>query len=79
LSCQYAAIAQLLDGLLEHGSGHYEVADIDSASAALGARGVVFETEPHVVHRAEDSDLWIGSFRDSEGNLLAIMREVPRG
>ena len=25
-----------------------------------------------------DYDLWLADFRDSEGNLLALMSEVPR-
>lgn len=57
---------------------YYGVADIGAARDALVRRGVQFESEPHVVHRAADHDLWIGFFRDSEGNLLGIMSEVPR-
>jgi methylmalonyl-CoA/ethylmalonyl-CoA epimerase len=57
---------------------YYGVADIAQARDALVERGVTFESEPHIVHRAADYDLWIGSFRDSEGNPVAIMSEVPR-
>jgi methylmalonyl-CoA/ethylmalonyl-CoA epimerase len=57
---------------------YYGVDDIAQARAALVERGVTFESEPHVVHRAADYDLCIGSFRDSEGNPVAIMSEVPR-
>lgn len=56
---------------------YYGVADIGQARDALVERGVAFESEPHVVHRAPDHDLWIGFFRDSEGNPVAIMSEVP--
>lgn len=57
---------------------YYAVDDIQVARDALVERGVTFESEPHVVHRAVDHDLWIGFFRDGEGNLLGIMSEVAR-
>lgn len=55
---------------------YYGVDDIGAAHEALVARGVTFESEPHVVHRTDSMELWIGFFRDSEGNLLGIMSEV---
>lgn len=58
---------------------YYAVEDIGAARDELVRRGVRFESEPHVVHRAADHDLWIGFFRDGEGNLLGIMAEVPKG
>jgi len=57
---------------------YYRVDDIGRARDDLVQRGVTFESEPHVVHRAADYDLWIGFFRDSEGNPLAIMAEVAQ-
>jgi methylmalonyl-CoA/ethylmalonyl-CoA epimerase len=39
---------------------------------------VRFEEEPHLVAKLPDHDLWIGAFRDPEGNLLALMSEVRR-
>jgi methylmalonyl-CoA/ethylmalonyl-CoA epimerase len=57
---------------------YYGVDDMGAAREALVERGVRFESEPHVVHRAADYDLWIGFFRDSENNLLGIMKEVAR-
>lgn len=60
-----------------HGSIlYFRVADIAAAHAALVARGVAFTSPPHVVHRAPGMELWIGSFADPEGNLLAVMSEV---
>lgn len=55
---------------------YYGVDDIAAARDALVARGVTFESEPHVVHRTDGYELRIGSFRDSENNLLAIMGEA---
>lgn len=57
---------------------YYKVADIAAAHLTLVERGVAFVSEPHVVHRAADHDLWLADFRDSEGNLLCLMSEVPR-
>ncbi len=57
---------------------YYSVSDIEGAHATLESRGVTFEAAPHVVHRAEDYDLWLGFFHDTEGNPLALMAEVPR-
>jgi len=57
---------------------YYTVDDIRGAWQALAAQGVEFEDEPHLIARMPDHDLWMCFFRDSEGNLLALMSEVPR-
>jgi|SRR5262245_2066403 len=57
---------------------YYRVADIAESAAALQAAGVVFEEQPRKIAALADHDLWIGAFRDSEGNLLALMSEVKR-
>ena len=54
---------------------YYKVDDIDSTYKILTDRGVKFEGEPQLVHKAEDHDLWMASFRDTEENLLALMDE----
>jgi len=58
---------------------YFQVGNIEDAHRALARRGVHFLTKPHVVHRAEDYDLWLAEFRDSEENILALMSEVRRG
>ncbi len=58
---------------------YYKVANIQAAFQTLSSRGVQFESEPHLIARMPDHDLWMGFFRDSEANLLALMSEVPRG
>lgn len=55
---------------------YYKVADIQQARDTLVGRGVAFESEPHLIAKLPDHDLWMGFFRDSEGNLLAVMSEV---
>jgi methylmalonyl-CoA/ethylmalonyl-CoA epimerase len=57
---------------------YFKVADIHGAHAALNARGVAFEREPHLTARMADHDLWMAFFRDLDGNLLALMCEAPR-
>lgn len=57
---------------------YYRVEDIEAAHATLAARGVAFVTPPHLVAKLERADLWLADFRDSEGNVLALMSEVPR-
>ena len=57
---------------------YYSVPDIQQAASALEARGVSFETAPHLVARLPHADLWMGFFRDPDEHLLAIMSEVPK-
>ena len=47
------------------------------AAAALKAKGVTFEQEPHAVHKDEKHELWLGFFKDTEGNNVALMSAVP--
>lgn len=57
---------------------YFVVEDIKAAHNQLAAKNVNFEQEPHLIARLPDHDLWMGFFRDSEGNLLALMSEVRR-
>ncbi|MCG8607381.1 VOC family protein [bacterium] len=57
---------------------YYKVQDIEHAYKTLTGRGIAFEQEPQLVHKAEDHNLWIAAFRDSEGNYVALMSEVPQ-
>jgi methylmalonyl-CoA/ethylmalonyl-CoA epimerase len=57
---------------------YFAVPDIQAAHAAMKEKGVRFEDEPHVVARMPDHDLWMVFFRDSEGNLMALMSEVRK-
>ena len=57
---------------------YYKVEDIRAAYETLRGRGVHFEREPGLVHKAENHDLWLAFFRDMDRNLLALMSEVPR-
>ncbi len=55
---------------------YFVVLDIQMAHAAMKDKGVKFEDDPHMIARLPDHDLWMTFFRDSEGNLLALMCEV---
>ena len=58
---------------------YYAVEDAGAAHAALAAKGVAFEQEPHVVGRLGDKEVSLAICRDSEGNLLGLMSERSVG
>ena len=55
---------------------YFNVEDIEQAAETLIARGVKFEEKPTFVANMGAYDLWMGFFRDSENNLLAIRSQV---
>jgi methylmalonyl-CoA/ethylmalonyl-CoA epimerase len=57
---------------------YFKVEDIGAAHARLKEQNVKTEGEPNLVARMPDHDLWLAAFRDSEGNLMCLMAEVPR-
>jgi methylmalonyl-CoA/ethylmalonyl-CoA epimerase len=57
---------------------YFKVDGIESVHARLSAKGALFEGPPHLVAPMPDHDLWMAFFRDSEGNLLALMDEKRR-
>jgi predicted enzyme related to lactoylglutathione lyase len=57
---------------------YYQVDDIEGAHRTLAGRGVTFTQKPHFVAKLERADLWLAFFRDSEGNVLALMSEVAQ-
>jgi methylmalonyl-CoA/ethylmalonyl-CoA epimerase len=58
---------------------YFRVADIQTVFSSLRAQGVQFMTDPHLVHRAPKSELWLAEFRDPDGNQLALMEEIEVG
>lgn len=54
---------------------YFKVGGIEKAYEVLVSRGVKFEAAPHLVARMPDHELWMGFFRDPDGNLLALMCE----
>ena len=57
---------------------YYKVEDIERIYETFKTRGVEFIVKPHLVAPMPDYDLWLADFKDSEGNFLALMSEVPR-
>ena len=58
---------------------YFKVPDIQQTFQAMTERDVTFDRDPHLLARMPDHDLWMAFFRDPDGNLLALMSEVPRG
>jgi len=56
---------------------YFKVGDIQAVAATLQSRGVQFDGPPHLIAAMPDHDLWMAFFRDVEGNLQALMSEVP--
>ena len=57
---------------------YYKVDDIEKVAEIFKARGVAFILDPHLVAPMPTYDLWLADFKDSEGNILALMSEVPK-
>ena len=55
---------------------YFRAADIQASYEVLLSHGVEFLETPQVVHRTDNYELSIGSFYDSEGNVMAIMHET---
>lgn len=57
---------------------YFSVPDIQAAHQRLVASGVAIVEAPHLIAPMPDHDLWMSFFRDTEGNVMALMCEVPR-
>ena len=55
---------------------YYRVDDLNTAFAGMKARGAEVESEPHLIAKMADHELWMGFFKDTEGNFFALMSEV---
>lgn len=66
---------------LEHPSSiiYFDVEDIAAVHERLRENGVEFVAEPRAVHRDGEKELWLAFFKDSEGNVQALMSEVASG
>jgi methylmalonyl-CoA/ethylmalonyl-CoA epimerase len=56
---------------------YFATTDIENVHAGLVRAGVKSEGDPHKVADLGDRDLWLAFFRDSEGNVMALMEEKP--
>jgi catechol 2,3-dioxygenase-like lactoylglutathione lyase family enzyme len=57
---------------------YYRTPNIQDSVAMLKARGAEFETEPHLLARMGNYDLWMAFLRDPERNLIGLMSEVAK-
>jgi predicted enzyme related to lactoylglutathione lyase len=56
---------------------YFAVDDIEAMQRTLAARGVVFPSEPRLIAKLPDREVWLSEFKDTEGNTLALMSEPP--
>jgi methylmalonyl-CoA/ethylmalonyl-CoA epimerase len=57
---------------------YFVVPDIQAAHGRLVDAGVAIVEAPRLIATIGDHDLWMGFFRDTEGNVMALMSEAPR-
>ena len=55
---------------------YFKTDDLPAGFATLKDRGVTVLSEPHLIAKMPDHELWMAFFRDSEGNTFALMSEV---
>ena len=58
---------------------YFRCADIALTVDELAKRGVSFTSEPHLIAKMDDHDLWMAFFTDPDGHTLAVMQEAPKG
>jgi len=57
---------------------YFSVPDIQAAHGKLVDSGAAIVEAPRIIAPMPDHDLWMSFFRDTEGNVMALMSEVPR-
>jgi len=57
---------------------YFTVDDLQTAFHVLSERGASFADTPHLIAAMPDHDLWMAFLKDSEGNTLGLMSEVPK-
>jgi catechol 2,3-dioxygenase-like lactoylglutathione lyase family enzyme len=69
------------DSEFDHPSSiiYFSVSDIRESFGALRRQGVVTVNDPHIIATLQDREIWMAFFRDPDGNVLALMSEVPAG
>ena len=76
-------IRLMLDGPAKAQAGnssviYYKVDDLQSAFETLSKRSIQFETEPRLIAKMPDHDLWMAFLRDPDKNLIALMCEIRK-
>ena len=57
---------------------YFSVSDIQAAHRKLVDSGATIVEAPRIIAPMPDHDLWMSFFHDTEGNVMALMSEVPR-
>ena len=57
---------------------YYSVPDMQEAARELKARGVLFDSDPHIIGKLPHADIWMAFFKDPDRNVLALLSEIPR-
>jgi len=50
-----------------------------SGLPSTNSSGATFSSDPHLIARMDDHDLWMAFFSDPDGHTLALMQEAPKG
>ena len=56
---------------------YFAVDDIDGMVAAVKNKGATVRSEPHVVHRTPEYELWLAFFSDAEDHAVGLMEQRP--
>jgi methylmalonyl-CoA/ethylmalonyl-CoA epimerase len=57
---------------------YFKVGDIHTAADSLKQHKVNFISDPHLIAKMQDHDLWMAFFEDLDGNTLALMAEMEQ-
>lgn len=57
---------------------YFRTINIFETFQMLKAKGVLFESEPHLIAKMPDHELWMSFFYDPDENILALMAEITR-
>lgn len=71
-------VPQRADGARYSSIVYLVVEDIEKSYQTLVANGVKTVTQPRLIAKMPEHDLWMAGFRDPDGNLLELMSEVRR-
>jgi len=55
---------------------YFKVHDLAATHAAVVARGAEKASEPRLIAKMPDHELWMAAVRDPEGNVIELMSEV---
>ena len=54
---------------------YFKATDIKAAHAAIVARGATVASQPRMIAKMPDHELWMAAVKDPEGNVVELMEE----